>query len=190
MSEDEEDVSYDVESLFTNIPINETIDFICDEIYIHQKLQPICKRSIFKKLLLKLTTECTFSINDQLCKQIDGVSMGGKLSAVLSDCFMNKMEKDVVIPFKPKFYKRFVDDIYRRGKRNELDELFDKMNTYHRNIKLTIEISPTPRFSELPIKFNVLCIKKKTKNRFIGIWQCQKVTNEMYLLEMSTGQKE
>ena len=113
LSEDEEDVSYDVESLFTNIPINETIDFICDEIYIHKKLQPICKRSIFKKLLLKLTTECTFSINEQLCKQIDRVSMGGALSVVLSDCSINKMEKDIVIPFKPKFYKRFVDDIYR-----------------------------------------------------------------------------
>ena len=120
LSEDE-DVSYDVESLFTNIPINETIDFICDEIYIHQKLQPICKRSIFKKLLLKLTTECTFSINEQLCKQIDGVSMGGTLSVVLSDCFISKMEKDVVVPLKPKFYKRFVDDIYRRRKRNEPD---------------------------------------------------------------------
>ena len=42
LSEDE-DVSYDIESLFTNIPINETIDFICDKIYIHKKLQPICK---------------------------------------------------------------------------------------------------------------------------------------------------
>ena len=68
--------------------------------------------------------------------------MGGTLSVVLSDCFMNKMEKDVVIPLKPKFYKRFVDDIYRRRKRNEPDELFDKMNSYHPNIKLTIEISP------------------------------------------------
>ena len=38
LSEDEEDVSYDVESLFTNIPINETNDFICDEIYTHEKL--------------------------------------------------------------------------------------------------------------------------------------------------------
>ena len=64
LSEDEEDVSYDVESLFTNIAINETIDFVCDEIHIHKKLQPICKGSIFKKLLLKLTTECTFSINN------------------------------------------------------------------------------------------------------------------------------
>ena len=38
MSEDEEYVSYNVESLFTNIPINETIDFICDEICIHKNL--------------------------------------------------------------------------------------------------------------------------------------------------------
>ena len=68
--------------------------------------------------------------------------MGGTFSVVLSDCFMNKMEKDVVIPLKPKFYKRFVDDIHRRRKRNEPDELFDKISSYHPNIKLTIDISP------------------------------------------------
>ena len=36
MSEDEEDVSYGVESLFTIIPINEAIDFICNKIYINK----------------------------------------------------------------------------------------------------------------------------------------------------------
>ena len=30
--EDEEDVSYDIELLFTNIPIKDMIDFICEEI--------------------------------------------------------------------------------------------------------------------------------------------------------------
>ena len=55
---------------------------------------------------------------------------------------MNKMERDVVFPLKPKFYQRFVDDIYRRRKRNEPDELFNKMISYHPNIKFTIEISP------------------------------------------------
>ena len=57
LSEDEEDVSYNVESLFTNIPIKESIDFICDEIYNRKMLKPICKQSFFKKLLYKLTTE-------------------------------------------------------------------------------------------------------------------------------------
>ena len=101
--EDEEDISYDVESLFTNISIKETIGFICDEIYNRKKLKPICKQSIFKKLLHKLTTECTFSVTGRLCKQIDGVAMGGTLSVTLSDCFMNKMEKDVVIPSQTEF---------------------------------------------------------------------------------------
>ena len=134
LSEDEEDVSCDVETLFTNIPIKETIDFICDEIYNRKKLKPICKQSIFKKLLYKLTTECTFSVTGRLRKQIDGLAMGGALSVTLSDCYMNKMEKDVVITVKPKFYCRYVDDIYNRRNKYQPDKLFERMNKYHPKI--------------------------------------------------------
>ena len=66
ISEDEEDVSYNAESLLTNIPIKNTTDFICEEIYVNKKLEPICKKSILKKLLYKLTTECTFSTTGKL----------------------------------------------------------------------------------------------------------------------------
>ena len=38
---DKEDVSYDAESLFTNISIEETINYITDQIYVHKKLTPI-----------------------------------------------------------------------------------------------------------------------------------------------------
>lgn len=55
--EDDEDVTYDVMMLFTNIPLKDTIHSICEEIYIHKKVEPICKKSIFKKLLYKLTRE-------------------------------------------------------------------------------------------------------------------------------------
>ena len=124
MSENEEDVSYDVESLLTNIPVRETIDFICNEIYNRKKLKPICKQSIFKKLLYKLTTECTFSVTGKLRKQIDGVAMGGTLSVTLSDCFMNKIEKYVVIPLKLNFYCRYVNHSYnRRTKINQMSYL-------------------------------------------------------------------
>ena len=143
ISGDEEDASYDVESLFTNIPIKDTIDFICDEISVHKKLEAICKQSLFKKHFYKLTTECTFSATEKLRKKVDGVSMGGTLSVILSDCFMNKMKMDIVLPLKPKFYRRFVDDTYRRRRKNEPDGLFSKMNSYHPNINLTIEINPS-----------------------------------------------
>ena len=141
--EDEEDVSYDVESLFTSIPIKETIEYICDEIYVHKKLKPMCKRSIFVKLLYKLTTDCIFTANGILYKQTDGVSMGGPLSVIFSGCFMSKMEREVVAPRKPKFYKRFVDDIYTRRRKNIPDDLFIALNNFHPNINLTIEVSPT-----------------------------------------------
>ena len=52
------------------------------------------------------------------------------------------MESNVVIPHKPIFYKRYVDDIRNRRKKNE-GLLFKKLNSYHSKIKWTIEINPT-----------------------------------------------
>ena len=142
-SDNYEDVSYDVESLFTSIPIKETIDYIIHKIYIKNVIEPMCKKSIFKKLLIKLTKEFTFSVNNRLIKQIDGCPMGGPMSVVFADIYMCKMEDDVIAPLKPIFYKRYVDDTYVRRKKNTTDELFEKLNTYHDNIRLTIKENPT-----------------------------------------------
>ena len=60
---DEEYVSYDTESLFTNVPITETIEYILDEIYVKNKLPKLCSRLIFKRLFLELTTESTYMFN-------------------------------------------------------------------------------------------------------------------------------
>ena len=59
---DEEYISYDVESLFTNVPVHETIDYILQEIYDKEKLPKICSKLIIKCFLLKLTTENTFML--------------------------------------------------------------------------------------------------------------------------------
>ena len=142
LQEDEEDVSYDVESPFTNIPINETIDYILDQIYSKKKLKPICPKLIFKRLLLKLATEVTFTRNNNFFKQRDECVMGGSLSVTFSDIFMIKMENDIVIPTKPIFCCRYVDDIYNRRKKYIEDSIFKALNSYHKNIKLTIEINP------------------------------------------------
>ena len=47
-----EDVSYDVESLFTSIPVAETIEYILKRINTNKELKPLCKKSIFKKDML------------------------------------------------------------------------------------------------------------------------------------------
>ena len=43
--------------------------------------------------------------------------MGRPLSKTLADIHMIRTEKDIVTPLKPMFYKRFVDDIYTRRKK-------------------------------------------------------------------------
>ena len=106
LQDDEEDVSYDVESLFINIPIEETINYITEQIYVHKTLTPICSKLIFRRLLVKLATECTFNFNSKFLKQVDGCSIEGPLSVTFSYIYAVKMENDVVIPCKPIFYQR------------------------------------------------------------------------------------
>ena len=105
LKDDEEYVSYDVESLFTNIPLKETIDYILEQIYVHNKLPIICSKLIFCRLLEKLTTENLFQLNSKFFKQTYGCATGGLLAVTLSDIWMLKMENNILIPHRPIFIK-------------------------------------------------------------------------------------
>ena len=60
-----------------------------------------------------------------------------------SGVFMAKMEKDKVKPSKPSFYKRYIDDIISKRVISQSDDLYDALNSYHPNIKLTAVPNPT-----------------------------------------------
>ena len=60
------------------------------------------------------------------------------------------MENSIVIPHKPIFYKKYVDDLINLRKKREEDPLFKKLNNYHPKIKLTIQINP-PNFLDIEI---------------------------------------
>ena len=68
--------SFDVVSLFTNIPLEETIKLIADFIYDDKSriLYPSIKKSTFVRLLKK-ATQGTFSYHDVLYKQVDDVTI-------------------------------------------------------------------------------------------------------------------
>ena len=78
---DERDVSYDVEALFTSLPIDDTIEFILDEFY-EQVIKPMCKRLIFKRLLQPLMSGCVFSANGKLIHQTNRYPIGGSFSGL------------------------------------------------------------------------------------------------------------
>ena len=81
-------MSHNVKSLFTNVPIQETIYYILDEICVKSKLSKICSKLIFKPLLLKLTTESNFMFISDFCEQTDGCTMGGPVSVIFSDIYV------------------------------------------------------------------------------------------------------
>ena len=75
------------------------------------------------------------------------------------------MEDDVVAPIKPLFYKRYVDDTYVRRKKKTKDELFEKLNMLHNNIKRMIEENWT-KFLDTEIERHNSAIIPKVYTRF------------------------
>ncbi|CAH8501621.1 hypothetical protein MS3_00006096 [Schistosoma haematobium] len=68
-------LSLDITPLFTNIPLTETIDYICEQL-LEKKIEipiPVIK---MKELLLKCTMNIHFKFNNEFFRQFDGVAMG------------------------------------------------------------------------------------------------------------------
>ena len=84
-------VSYDVTSLFTNIPLQETIDITINLIFNHNPNLNITKKEL-KKLFLFATSQTHFIFNGKFYNQIDGVAMGSPLAPVLANIFMGFYE--------------------------------------------------------------------------------------------------
>ena len=72
---------------------------------------------------MRLTKGSVFSVNGRLIKQIDGCPIGGTISVVMSGIYMAKMERDVVNPKNPIFYKQYVDDTYVQRKKKKISQM-------------------------------------------------------------------
>ena len=107
-------VSFDVYSLFTNIPLKEIIKLAADLIKTSYPNLKISSDNL-TKLFKFATCETHFSFNGKFYDQIDGVAMGSLLAPVLANLFMGHNEKLGLENFqriRPSYYRRYVDDIY------------------------------------------------------------------------------
>ena len=135
-------VSYDVTSLFTNIPLKETIDIAINLIFNDNPNLNITKKEL-KKLFLFATSQTHFIFNGKFYNQIDGVAMGSPLTPALANIFMGFYESRWLNEYnlnKPKFYLRYVDDILAAfDKEQDSLNFLNILNKRHPNIKFTIE---------------------------------------------------
>ena len=137
-------ISFDVESLFTNIPLEEYIDLAFK--YISEK-NPDLKLtpSDLKRLFTFATAETHFLFKGSFYDQIDGVAMGSPLAPVLANPFMGHHEKIWLEQYQgPEllFYRRYVDDTFCfiiPFRTRDAIAFFDYINSQRPNIRFTMK---------------------------------------------------
>ena len=168
-------VSYDVSSLFTEVPLDETFDYIIEEIYVNNKLPALGTKLLSKRLLCYVTKNTVFSFNDRLCRQTDGCGMGNSLSPVLANIFMTKLEADVVRPINPPFYDRYVEDVFSKRKQDEPNRLSEQLNSYHPDIQFTVEENPD-HFLDTAFSYDNIEFKRhvcRKPRKYLTHWSSQ-----------------
>ena len=139
-------VSYDVISLFTNVPLLETINIVLDYVYAPDSpVTPPFDKGTFRKMLV-LCSQSYFMYNDVLYQQINGVSMGGPLAPTLANACLAHLENKLLnstesnCAYFPKLFLRYVDDCFALFDNFESADLFLKcLNNLHPSIQFTIE---------------------------------------------------
>ena len=141
LNEEDLCMSFDIVSLFTNVPLEETINIIANDIYPEDA--NLGQRSSLM-ILLKSATGGMFTHRGQVYQQKDGVSMGNPLAPTLANYFLGHLEKSLFAEHNdsnPALYVRYVDDIFvifRKGV--SFKPFYERLNNLHRNIKFTYEI--------------------------------------------------
>ena len=136
--------SFDVTSLFTNIPLKETIDIAVSEMYKDGNSFRNLTKNKFKSLLETACSDTYFIFNNELYLQLDGVAMGSPISCTLANLFLGYYEKkwldDCPLEFKPKLYKRYVDDtVLIFDNQQQASNFLNYLNDKHDNIKFTLD---------------------------------------------------
>ena len=137
--------SIDVESLFTNVPVETTIQIILDRVYHTDNIEPLkLPKAVLEQLLRACTTESPFrGPNGQLYTQKEGVAMGSPLGPLFANFYMTALEDKILSDpqVAPNLYCRYVDDVFVDVRNVEhLHQIIQAMET-NSVLKFTYELS-------------------------------------------------
>ena len=92
--------SFDICSLFTNVPLAETIEICTKTLYDGHLPTPVIPKHFFIELMKTATTSVEFSFNKIMYRQINGVGMGSPLGPALENIFVGYYESSFLIKFQ------------------------------------------------------------------------------------------
>ncbi|XP_064106931.1 uncharacterized protein LOC135215906 [Macrobrachium nipponense] len=119
--------SMDMESLFTNVPVDETIQMILDKVYRDPDTPPLNIPEHALRALLEICTKKAPFSDPRGCvyTQIDGVVMGSLLGVLFANFYMGTVKGRVFQnSSKPRMYVRYIDDTFvSANSREEIEQL-------------------------------------------------------------------
>ena len=133
-------VSFDVKSLFTNVPISGALSCL------EKRLKEFHYSAFEIDELITLTRTClsqtTFSFQGHFYKQSEGLAMGSPLSPILADIYMHYFENTLFEKISFPFWTRYVDDTFTLidTSLHNVDHILQTMNSIDNNIQFTCEI--------------------------------------------------
>ena len=136
------------------------------------------KRNFKQLLTLSVKSSC-FLFNDVYYKQVDGVTMGSPLGPTLTNLFSvyyeHKWLEKCPLQFRPKYYRRYVDDIFLMFEsRDHVKKFYKYMNSRHLNFQFTCEEESNNKISFLDISVTRINNKLTTslcgKKTFSGVY--------------------
>lgn len=175
-------ISFDVDNLYTNVPVNEAIEITLDNLFKGNNQPPIPFDRIQMKYLLELAVcNVPFRFLEDTYIQQDGVAMGSPLGPILADIFMSNLEKKLnkFSTNKPLLWFRYVDDVFCIfTEKQNIDDFFGRINRWHNNIKFTKETETGGKLAFL----DVLVIRDAQNNKYLTTLYRKPTNTNLYLL--------
>ena len=146
-------VSFDVKSLFTNVPLQETIDVCLDRLYRSDRMAPpAVPEHVLRNLIELCVCENLFVFDGKVYAQVDGVAMGNSLGPILANIWMTHLEETYMFNSMdmPRFYRRYVDDTFCVfDSREQAESFLLYINDGHPSIQFEIEYEANGKISFL-----------------------------------------
>ena len=145
-------VSFDIKSLFTNVPKEGALTAAKDLLLTDVTLKQRTNLSIDQ--LISGMSICLgmgyFTYDSQLYFQRQGLAMGSPISPVLANIYMEDFERKALQSFDapPRVWWRYVDDTFVIIKRERLESFLAHLNSVDPMIQFTMETES--RMGELP----------------------------------------
>ena len=142
---DETMVSFDVESLFTNVPIEGALNAALQRLSTDTSLpaRTSLSPSQVTDLLGFVLRATYFSYNGSFYEQQEGAAMGSPVSAVIANLYMEVFEEQALQScdpeLRPRVWKRYVDDTFVISTRASVDGLLVHLNNQQPTIRFTME---------------------------------------------------